>query len=174
MLDFILTYSDMATMIGMAVFTAIIAAVVFFQRRALAHNDRLDFTIRAPAWVGWVGGITMLVFAGIMVLIHVYPTENMEPWYYLVFLGFFALGALLLYYRVRWQLQVLGNTIFYLPLFGPAREIAFQDITTYQLSYVSSELIAFNGKKRLFRISTMAPNIAIMLKRLQNAGVPQR
>jgi len=140
-------------------------------KKAEKSMDENNFVIREPKIYLWIGIICAFFFCGLIVLMYIFPNDTAEWWTYLVFALFGMLGFYIIFYCVRWKLEIEGNRIIYTPFIGKKRLFTFDDIKKVKLKN-GQKIIAYgDNNKKLFAVEFTSKGFNILVPRLKKERI---
>jgi len=158
-----------------AIIPILVFLVLFLVKRANKKveksMDENNFVLREPKIYLWIGIICTVFFCGLIVLMCIFPNDTAEWWTYLVFALFGILGIYIIFYCVRWKLEIEGNQIIYTPFIGKKRSFIFSDIKKIKLKN-GQKIIAYgDNNKKLFAVEFTSNGFNILVSRLKKERI---
>jgi hypothetical protein len=173
-----MTSGALAAIISGIVLTIFYWIAARTNKKLEAEMDEGDFIIRQPKFALWLGIILTLFFVLVQILCTVDANTLEDSLLMLACLSPLMLfGLFIVASWCKWKIIVRGNQITSASLFGKEKTYAFAYITTVKRGLVATKggdldtVIAYHGKKKLFRVTEICTGFNVLASRLESEGV---
>lgn len=154
--------------IGLAVWLPIAYSVRREWQRFAKQLDGLNYELRQPKFVFWIGVVDAALFFILVVFVPFSDNETFTPLVATGFIAFSLLGTFLAVYALQWRITVQYNRLIVRMPFEAAREINIEDITTVKQKY--NGIIAYINAKRVFTVDNHVVGFELISAQLYEAG----
>jgi len=166
-----------------AIITTIVICIVFWfaERSAKKIETGMkpdDFVVRQPKFTLVIGVLFTLFFVFALILCAVDANTLEDSLLMLACLSpLILIGLFIVAIWCKCKVIVKGNQITSARFFGKEQTYAFDYITTVKRGLVATRggdldtVIAYNGKKKLFRVTAICPGFNVLASRLESEGV---
>jgi hypothetical protein len=159
----------LATLVGMFAVAALVKTLTDKAREEEGLMDEASFTVKLPGLYTGVMAFGLASFFAAMVAgAFVFEGQQGIELFYSVFAAFTALCLFTTCYALKWRIDVWGDTVTVVSLFGRPKTFSVLDIYKVKRSLSLSETItAYDSSgKKLFSVGSSAAGYTPLSKRL--------